>query len=171
MSCNCYFISVSDFAPDVPMPSDVDTDKLAGPIIDTQETFIRPLLCDDLYDELCTQVAAGTLTAANQTLLDDYIKPVHIRYAFADFLFRHPMTVTKESIVRKISTESELVDMEYINKVIEKYNSYGQTFASKLINFLKDNEDTYPLWDNCRCSEDDEDCYEDNVDTNWTGFF
>lgn len=154
MPCNCYFIDLSDFSPEIPMPDDIDDKRLAGPIYDTQETYIRPLLCDDLYEEICSQIDAGTLTAANQTLLDDYIKPVHKRYAFADFLLRHPFTVTKESIVRKSADESEFVDVDNISKLATMHRSYGQTFAAKLTQFLEDNQADYPLY-NCDCEDTD----------------
>lgn len=141
----------ADFAPEISMPDNIDDRRIVPSIIDTQETYIRPLLCDDLYEEICEQIGSDTLSYANQALMC-YVKEVHKRYAFADFLQRQQLVVTKESVVRKIANESEFVDMEAISSNVRMYQNYAKTFAAKLVKFLTDNSDDYPLWANCRCS-------------------
>lgn len=164
MPCNCTLIALEDFIGPTPMPENIDSKRVLPSVLDVQETYIRPLLCDDLYDEICEQKSAGTLTALNQTLLDDYIKPVLIRYAFGDFLKRQSITVTKESVVRKMSDESEFPDFAAVKELAKTYFDYGQTYAAKLTEYLDDNSDDYPLW----CGSDD--CDDFSV-SNFSGFF
>lgn len=149
--CNCYFLTRAQFAPEISMPENIDDARVLPSIIDTQETFIRPLLCEDLYDEICQQIKDDEVTEANEDLLC-YIRATHKRYAFADFLQRQQIVVVKESIVRKVSNESEFVDTDSIANNIRLYMNHAQTYAGRLIKFLRDNADTYPLWANCRCS-------------------
>jgi hypothetical protein len=75
---------------------------------------------------------------------------------FSDFIKRQAITVTKESVVRKNAVESEFVDFAAIKDQSIMYKDYAETFASMLTEFLKDNEDTYPLYD-CSCEETPED--------------
>jgi hypothetical protein len=130
----------------------IQNNQIAPSIELTQLQYIQPLLCDDLYDELCNQINNDTLTEANTALLC-YIKDIHVRYAFADFIYRHPIRVTAESVVRKVSDESEFVDFLTIEKQANQYRLDAGIFESLMIKFLQDNEDTYPLWKNSDCNK------------------
>ena len=149
--CKCYFISLSDFVNRVPIGESIANSAMAPSIELSQIKYIKPLLCDDLYNELCEQINSDTLTDANYDLLC-YVKDVHVRYAFADFIFRHPMKVTKESVVYKVSDESQFVDYTVIEKQSNQYRVDAQTYANLLIEFLKDNLATYPLWESSNCN-------------------
>lgn len=149
--CKCYFISLSDFAGRVPIGDSISNTAVAPSIELSQLKYIKPLLCDDLYDELCEQINSDTLTDANYDLLC-YVKDVQVRYAFADFIFRHPMRVTKESVVYKVSDESQFVDYTVIEKQSNQYRVDAQTYANLLLEFLKDNSATYPLWESSDCN-------------------
>jgi len=148
--CNCYFLTRQDFAPEISMPENIDDARIVPSILDTQETFIRPLLCEDLYDELCEQISTDTLTELNEALMC-YVRATHKRYAFADFLQRQQIVVTKEGVVRKIADESEIVDPDSISQNVRLYTNYALTYAGRLTKFLRDNSEDYPLWANCRC--------------------
>lgn len=132
------------------MPEDIDDKRVYGPIIDTQITYIKPILCEPLYKEICFQISIGDLSPENEALMC-YVRRVHKRYAFADLLRRQQLFVTKESVVRKISDESEFVDQDSINTSVRLYIDYAKTYAAELLQFLRDNKDDYPLWASCRC--------------------
>lgn len=150
--CKCLFISASDFVGRVPDISSVDNRVLTPSIELTQIQYIKPILCEDLYDELCEQINSDTLTDANYDLLC-YIKDVHVRYAFADFIYKHSVKVTKESVVRKVSDESEFVDFEVISRQANQYRLDAQTYADLLVKFLQQNESDYPLWRESDCNK------------------
>lgn len=137
--CPCIFIQPSDFYSIVNLSQTVEGASLDIAIRETQVKYIEPLLCEDLYDELCVQIAEDSLTELNEELLCK-IKEVHVRYAFADFIFLHPLRITKESIVRKVSDESEFVSSEENAKLSQYWRMQAANYVSKLKEFLKDNE-------------------------------
>lgn len=162
--CKCFFISASDFPGRVITSENVPDSYLTPSIELAQIVFIKPLLCDDLYNEICEEVELGYISAANEALLC-YIRDVQVRYAFADFLMKHTTKVTKESVVRKVADESEFVPYDQIEKVAKQYRLDADNYSDIMIQFLKDNSDTYPLWSNSRCGG----C---NIDENQnSGFF
>lgn len=153
--CNCSFISPSDFPGRVVLDQNIPNEYIEPSIQLTQLTFIKPLLCKDLYEDLCSEVNAGYISPAYQALLC-YIREVHVRYAYSDFLFKHSFRTTKESIVRKVANESEFVPFADLITVAKQYKLDAQTYAGELIQFLKDNEETYPLWSSSPCNQCDQ---------------
>ena len=53
----------------------VDFKQLKPEIIAIQDIYIEPLLGTGLYREIKAQIIAGTVSSANQTLLDTMISP------------------------------------------------------------------------------------------------
>lgn len=145
---------MADFYGRVPMPNNVDEMNIDIAIQETQKKYIEPLFCDALFEEICEEVNLGYFTPINETLLC-YIKDIHVRYAFADFLFLQPVRVTKESIVRKVSDESEFVDFDTIQKHAQYWRMQAENYVRDLTKFLKDNVDSNPLYANdCNTCED-----------------
>ena len=162
--CNCSFISLSDFVGQVVIDENIPEDYITPSIQLTQLTFIKPLLCKDLYEDLCSEIESGNISQAYQDLLCK-IKPVHVRYAFSDFIYKHPVKVTRESVVRKVADESEFVPFDNIRELSKQYRLDAETYAAELIQFLEDNIADYPLWESGDCNDCKQD---DNVNG---GFF
>jgi hypothetical protein len=123
---------------------------------------MNPLLCQALYDELCLQIADGDLTPANEDLLC-YLKKVHVCYAYADLLFFHSVQVTKESVVRKFTEESEFIDFDTNEKQANYWRNMAKNYANEMFEWLELNIDLNPLFDQKDCNE----CidYNDNLNT------
>ncbi len=136
--CNCLFIKVEDFYTRVPMSENIDSQNILIAIRETQIKFIKPLFCEDLYNEICEQILNGYISDANAELLC-YIKDIHVRYAFGDFLFIHPMRVTKESVVRKVSDESEFVDFSTIEKHAKYWRLQAMDYIKPMYDWMDDN--------------------------------
>lgn len=155
--CNCNFITIDDFYSRTNIAQNVDEINLAIAIRESQIKYIKPLLCEGLYEELCEQIDSDTLTALNAELLC-YVKDIQVRYAFSDFLFLQPIRITKESVVRKVSNESEFVPFENIQQVGNWWKSQAENYIVPLRKFLKDNESLNPLYGGCdECEEESDD--------------
>lgn len=151
--CPCLFIEQADFYGRVPLPTNVDDENIQIAIQESQKKWIEPLFCEGLYEELCEEIALGYFTPVNEELLC-FIKDIHVRYAFADFLFLQPVRITKESIVRKVSNESEFVDFDTIQKHAQYWRLQAENYVHDMRKFLKDHRDDNPLYDNCNDCED-----------------
>lgn len=165
LCCPCNFIKIEDFYPRVPLSENVESGNILIAIAETQQKYIRPIFCPDLYEELCAQIQAETLSDANEQLLC-YIRDIHVRYAFADFIFLQPVRITKESIVRKVSDESEFVDFEVIEKYSQFWRMQAQNYIKPMTDWMDDNTALNPLFDRTACS----DCKDSSTSTNSFGF-
>lgn len=158
--CDCYFIEVQDFYGRTNLSENVDATNISIAIRETQIKYIKPLLCESLYDELCTQINDESLSAINAELMC-YIKDIHVRYAFADFLRIQPIRITKESVVRKVTDESEFVSFEENANLAKWWRDQASNYIKPMRDFLKDNEASNALYGDCTdCDsslDDDED--------------
>lgn len=158
--CNCEFITIEDFYGRTNLSENVDATNLAIAIRETQIKYIKPLFCEALYEQLCEQVGDETLSAINAELMC-YIKDIQVRYAFADFLRIQPIRITKESVVRKVSNESEFVSFEENANLAKWWRDQASNYIEPLRKFMKDNLTSNPLFDDC---SDCEHTGEDDLD-------
>lgn len=163
--CDCPFISQDDFAGRVPIDENIRSENIEIAIRETQITYIKPIMCAALYDELCQQIKDGTLSYINQELMC-YIIEVHVRYAFGFFMFIHPLRVTKESIVRKAVDESEFMDDGSVKDRSMAWKRQAELWLAELKNFMKNNIESNALYDIYNCG----DCKSNNNQQNWDIF-
>lgn len=141
-----FFISDEDLKKETIINGNVD-DKLINPtILKVQDIQIQRIIGTDLYNELKTQVIASTVTAANATLLNEYIRPCLKEYVVAEFtvpgVFKifNRSTSTNNSENASPLTESEMVKMH------QKFQTDAEFYADMLKRFLLQNSSTYPLY-------------------------
>jgi hypothetical protein len=146
--CNTNFIEIQDFYGITNLSENVDATNLAIAIRETQIKYIKPLFCTELYDELVTQVDSYSLSTINAELMC-YIKDIQVRYAFADFLRIQPIRITKESVVRKVSNESEFVSFEENANLAKWWRDQASNYIKPLRDFMDDNVDLNPLYKDC----------------------
>lgn len=157
-------ITKAEFPPYADMPQEVN-DRFVNPfILQTQVEILESALCVDLYQELLTQKKDGTLTADNTLLLDRYIRPVIVYYAWAFFIVRHGYKVTTHGVVIKYSDASEKAELDERILLASDSRSTGKTFLARLIKFLKENRDKYPSYCNDGCGKG-------SIPDNSNGFF
>ena len=146
--CDCYFIEVADFYGRTNLSENVDATNISIAIREAQIKYIKPLLCEDLYDELCTQIDSESLSAINEELMC-YIKDIHVRYAFADFLRIQPIRITKESVVRKVTDESEFVSFEENANLAKWWRDQASNYIRPMRKFMEDNISSNALYGDC----------------------
>jgi len=113
-----------------------------------EEFEIRQVISKALFDKIKAEIA-GTLSADNQTLLDDYIKPAVAHLTIARAAIDLPVAVTDSglfigSIVgEKISQKKKAPDPN-ISALIGAAQRDGQAYIEQMERFLNDNPDKYP---------------------------
>lgn len=136
--CKCILITQEDFYKYVPLTRNVLYDDLFIAINNAKDKYIDSLLCQELYDLLCAEYESDTLSTLNAELVC-LIQKAWTIFAFADFLFFHPIIVTKESVVRKFSDESEFVDFDTNEKQQRYWIAQGEITVAKIRAFIKAN--------------------------------
>lgn len=122
-------------------------DGYLKPLIDsTQNTFVRPILGSALFDEVLAQIKAGTVTAANETLIKDYLRDAlkwevcHKYTRIGTYKLTNKGAGTKSGDGFSPLAESELITAKNI------FKDNADFYRRKLKLFLKENSSTYPLY-------------------------
>ena len=142
-------ITLADFLYQVDI-SQQTPEKKINPIIWKTERFkLAPVICKPLYDELLEQSEASTLTVANQTLIDDYITPYVVEYAYSRYLKESNThgTISGMSFIQGDNTGD--ISENKTSDLIKTHEYDAESFKATLVSFLSANVDTYPLYTDC----------------------
>lgn len=130
---------------------EIDTALIKDTYIEvSQEEHIRPILTQDLYDEIVTQKAANTLSTANSTLLNDYIQPALAFFVATDITTQIAIRVTKSGLMINSSETSDAASRSERMDITTRFREQGQTMLDKMVRFIEhvDNSSDYPLYQN-----------------------
>ena len=120
-----------------------------------QETSFRPLLCDELFCELLTQKEAGTLTPENEALIKK-AEPYLSQLIYAEWA-SESRYVSSNTGLRTLSEEnfnnSPGVDT---SGIIMNARNKAAYYRSKILIYLNENKDDYPLWCSKNCKKQSE---------------
>ena len=111
----------------------------------TQEDYMRPVL-NDLYPVLLAEVKAGSISTANQTLLDDHIIPTLAFYVKANLLPDLSLPQTSAGVVQLTNEHSTPVTNQQRSDLVKKALDIGNSLRDVMVRFLEDedNADDYP---------------------------
>ena len=124
----------------------LDMKYLTVTIDKCQKKYIRPILGTALYNELGTQINAGTLTALNTTLLDSYIQEALLYYVLFEGISLFTYKITNKSIMKKNSDNSQPIDSEEVAVMRDGYKDDAEYFSELATNYLIANSSSYPLF-------------------------
>lgn len=122
-------------------------DGYLKPLIDSiQNTFVRPILGSALFDEILSQIKLNTVTAANETLIKEYLRDslkwevCHKYTRIGTYKLRNKGAGKHSGDNFNPLDENELVVAKNI------YKDNADFYRRKLKLFLKQNENNYPLY-------------------------
>lgn len=150
-----YFIDIATLTDYGYIQGNVNSKVLKTSIKRCQDRFIEPALGSPLYDEIATAIDDDTLTAAQKTLLDKYIRPyltARVEQVVARRVtqqIRNKTTGRGSDETIQASTNDELTNLR---DQIEKDCHF---YERKLTGYLCDNESTFPKYGEYRNLEED----------------
>lgn len=132
-----------------PIQENVDDDILKPYIFIAQETYIQQATGTALYNKLQADVIANTLTGNYKTLVDDYIVPCLIQWAFYEAMPFVSLKITNKGIARGNADyldEVGLDELKYLRNIVMETAKF---YESILIGYLKQNNSLFPeYWQN-----------------------
>lgn len=124
-------------------------DGYLKPLIDSiQNTFVRPILGSALFDEVLSQIQAGTVTALNETLIKSYLRDAlkwevcHKYTRIGTYKLNNKGSGTRSGDNFSPLGRDELITAKNI------FKDNADFYRKKLQLYLKENEDSYPLYKN-----------------------
>lgn len=130
--------------------SDVDenvADKIIKmAIIKAQDMQLQEIIGTDLLNDLKDEVEASSVSAANQTLLDDFVLPFLLRQTVTNACISMLFKIRNKGIGKMNDENFTPVDTADLNLVLRHYESDAQFHGERMRRYLIDNTSTYPLF-------------------------
>lgn len=158
------FIKRADIVKNTALSSSVDTDKFIQFISIAQEIHIRNYIGTDLYNKISQDIIDGTLSGEYLNLVNDYIQPMLIHYAMAEYLPFAAYTIANGGVFKHNSENSSLATKEEIDILINRERDYAEYYTQRFIDYMSfnasgsfpeyytnNNEDIYPDKDSLFC--------------------
>src|SRR3990172_133972 len=111
-----------------------------------QQLWIEPIIGSGIYDQLQTQINAGTLTSLNTTLLQDHIQPAMEYWTLYELVEPLLYKFNNKNIAKKTSDNSNPIDLDEAVHLKGKFKNIAEYKTERLRLYLIEKEVDYPLY-------------------------
>jgi hypothetical protein len=136
------FIKRADLIKNTAMSGSVDTDKFIQFIKIAQEIHVRNYMGTDLYDKISKNIIDGDLTGDYLNLVNDYIQPMLIHYAMAEYLPFAAYTIANGGVYKHNSENSSIANKEEVDLLISRERDYAEYYTQRFIDYMSFNADS-----------------------------
>ena len=141
------FISPAKLKKETALGGSVDDEILQPYIRLAQEMHILPTLGQSLYDDLNAKVAAGTISGADETLMDSYIAPALVQLAFSESLPFIRVRIVNNGVTVMDSEQSTAATYGDMKPLMNRAKDLGLFHIERLIDYLDNNGSLFPTLD------------------------
>jgi hypothetical protein len=159
------FIRRQDLVKNTAISGSVDTDKFIHFIKLAQEIHVRNFMGTDLYNKISNDIVADTLSGDYLTLVNDYIQPMLIHYAMAEYLPFSAYTIANGGVYKHTSENSLNAEKQEIDSLIAKERDYAEYYTNRFIDYMSFNNSSFPEYN----SNTNDDIYPDK-DVTYNGW-
>jgi hypothetical protein len=160
------FITRDDIVRYTALNGNVDTDKFIQFIKIAQDIHIQNYLGTKLFQKLQADVIAGTLAGNYLTLVTTYVKPMLIHWGMVEYLPFAAYTIANKGVYKHSSENSENVDKNEVDYLLEKERSIAQNYTQRFIDYMAFNQPLFPEYR----SNKNNDIFPDSMN-NHTGWY
>jgi hypothetical protein len=138
------FITTNDIKDFSNLSGNIDNNKIIQFISIAQDLDVVPILGTDLSNRLIEVIEHGSLTAIEEALINDYIKPTLIHFAQSRILPNIAYTIANGGIFKHSSENSETVDVKELNVLTENEVSIASQYGDRLAKYLRFHTSDFP---------------------------
>ena len=138
------FITREDIVKYTALNGNVDTDKFIQFIKIAQDIHIQNYLGTKLFQKLQADIIAGTLAGNYLTLVTTYVKPMLIHWGMVEYLPFAAYTIANKGVYKHSSENSENVDKNEVDYLLEKERSIAQNYTQRFIDYMSFNQQLFP---------------------------
>jgi hypothetical protein len=140
------FISLSVLKDNSVINENVDSKLLLPTLIMVQDVYLKGVIGKELYQELCTEIDAESVSTDNVTLIEDYIQPYLINKLVSECVIDTNYKIRNKALMVSSSDNAQPLDATGMTIIQQKYRNIAESYKNNLIEFLQDNRLTYPLF-------------------------
>lgn len=160
------FITREDIVKYTALNGNVDTDKFIQFIKIAQDIHIQNYLGTKLFAKLQADITANTLAGNYLTLVTTYVKPMLIHWGMVEYLPFAAYTIANKGVYKHSSENSENVDKNEVDYLLEKERSIAQNYTQRFIDYMSFNQALFPEYR----SNKNNDIFPDSMN-NYTGWY
>tara|TARA_Y100001973_G_scaffold2116_1_gene3124 strand:- start:1013 stop:1597 length:585 start_codon:yes stop_codon:yes gene_type:complete len=149
------FISTDRLKKDSALGGSVDDNLLLPYILMAQDRYILPILGTDLQNKLISDIQGGSLTGNYLTLLQTYIQPTLVQFAFATVLPFLRLRMVNNAVVTMSSEQGATVSHDELKPLINASMDQGEFYRERLITYVTNNTSNFPEYSTNQSSEGD----------------
>jgi hypothetical protein len=149
------FISTDRLKRDSALGGSVDDNLLLPYILMAQDRYILPILGTDLQNKLISDIQGSSLTGNYLTLLQTYIQPALVQFAFATVLPFLRLRMVNNAVVTMSSEQGGTVSHDELKPLINASMDQGEFYRERLIDYLRGNLTNFPEYSTNQSSEGD----------------
>ena len=138
------FISTDRIKKDTALGGSVDDNLLLPYILMAQDRYILPVLGTDLNAKLISDIQGSSLSGAYLTLLQTYIQPALVQFAFATVLPFLRLRMVNNSVVTMSSEQGSSVSHEELKPLINASIDQAEFYRERLIDYIRNNTSSLP---------------------------
>ena len=128
--------------------NNISDDYIENVIMIEQKKQIRALLGYSLYNQIQLGVSGSTLSTADQTLYDDYIKLILAYSVYKRLVVSMSYQLENAGLRKKYSDVSELAEQTEISYVRSMIQDDLDFYKNEMIKYICNNQSLYPLYYN-----------------------
>ena len=126
----------------------VDNDKFIQYISIAQDIHAQQYLGTDLLEKIQSLITAGTIddvgNADYKTLLETYIKPLLIHWAFVTYIPFAAYTIANGGVYKHQSESSVTAEKNEVDYLQEQARNMAQHYTRRFIDYVCENSNLYP---------------------------
>jgi hypothetical protein len=137
-------ISATRLKKDTALGGSVDDNLIMPYILLAQDMNILPVLGTDLYEAIKTKIQGGSLTGDYKTLVETYIQPALVQFAFSTLAPYLRLRFSNNSVVVMGATEqSSSASYDDIKPLMDTATDAAEFYRQRLIDYLRNNSSLF----------------------------
>lgn len=130
------------------MNGNVDTDKFIQFVKIAQDIHIQNYTGTNLINKIKADILDDTLAGNYLSLTEVYLKPMLIHWAMVEYLPFAAYTIANKGVYKHSSENSENVQKNEVDFLIEKERQIAQHYTERFINYISFNNNLFPEYYN-----------------------
>jgi len=144
MLSSTFIVNRDDIVRNTVLSGDLDTKKFMQFVLIAQEIHVQNYLGTKLYDRILSDIENNTLTGDYLFLVDKYVKQMTIHWATVEYLPFSAYTVANKGVYKHSAENSETVDKNEVDFLIEKQRNTAEHYTRRMIDYLCLNQSKFP---------------------------
>jgi len=128
------------------LDENVDVKLIRPVIVEAQEMHILPLIGTGLYNEISTQINAGTLSALNTTLVNTYLAKSLKYWTLYEGIDVFTFKFTNKGILKRTSENGNTIELSDDKRLMARLSDKAEWYDTRVKKYMMENSISYPLY-------------------------